>query len=110
MVRFLVSSYLDVDDSFSKAGAMISYSGGLFLFCFIIFGVLVVSIVVFACTDHPENDTVSKEKKKIQPKSSSGTGANYFGGGIGSMIMYSGGAAGGGGGCGGGDCGFVGGC
>ncbi|MCD7455582.1 hypothetical protein HAX54_028703 [Datura stramonium] len=54
---------------------------------------------------------VSKEKKKIQPKSSSGTGANYFGGGIGSMIMYSGEPFFGGGGCGGGDCdGFVGGC
>ncbi|XP_059285002.1 glycine-rich cell wall structural protein-like [Lycium ferocissimum] len=116
MARFLISS-LDVDDSSSKAGAMISYSEGLFLLCVIIFSVLVVSVVVFVCTDHPEKDTVSMKKKKNKPKSVGTCASNI--GGAGSMIMYSGagggggaccGGSGGGGGCGGGGCGGGGGC
>lgn len=97
MARFLISS-LDVDDN----------SEGLFLLCVIIFSVLVVAVVVFSCTDHPENDKVSKKKKKIKPKS---IGTNF--GGTGSVIMYAsgaGGACGGGGGGGGGYGGGCGGC
>ncbi|WMV39377.1 hypothetical protein MTR67_032762 [Solanum verrucosum] len=99
MARFLVSS-LNVDDNSSKASAIISYYGVLFLLYVIIFSVLVVSIVVFSCTDHPENDKVSKKKKKIKSKSiGANCGSNFDG--TGGVIMYASGGGGGGCGCGG---------
>lgn len=55
------------DDSCSEV-----YSKGLFLLRLIIFSVLVVSIVVFACGDHPEKDSTPSEKKnkiKLKPTS-----------------------------------------
>ncbi|KAM3222243.1 serine, glycine, tyrosine and glutamine-rich protein [Capsicum annuum] len=90
MASFLVSS-LDVDESFSKSGAMISYSGGLFLLCANIFAVLVMSIVVFSCTHHPENDTLCKKQKKSKRKF---TGTGRGGGGNGGGYACGGGGDG----------------
>ncbi|KAM3301934.1 serine, glycine, tyrosine and glutamine-rich protein [Capsicum chacoense] len=74
------------------AGAMISYSGGLFLLCANIFAVLVMSIVVFSCTDHPENDTLCKKQKKSKRKF---TGTGRGGGGDGGGYACGGGGDGG---------------
>ncbi|XP_015081537.1 glycine-rich protein 5-like [Solanum pennellii] len=94
-----------LDNNSSKASAMISYYGVLFLLYVIIFSCLVVSIVAFSCTDHLENDKVSKKKKKTKSKSiGANCGSNF--GATNGVIMYASGACGcsgaGGGGGGGG--------
>lgn len=78
---------------------MINYSGVLFLLYVIISSVLVVSIVVFSCTDHPEYDKASKKKKKIKPKSNGTSGSTFVGTADG--IIYTSGV--GGAACGGGN-------
>lgn len=82
-----------LDNNSSKASAMISYYGVLFLLYVIIFSVLVVSIVAFSCTDHLENDKVSKKKKKTKSKSiGANCGSNF--GATNGVIMYASGAGG----------------